>query len=548
MHLPIEAYPGFEAYWLAGSVSVRGTLEVNEGYVKLDARLIDKMDNRDMGLHLEAAYPFEPAPLLPPRRKYKLRQALQADPLSVYDLNIEKYVGDTFPEEVFAMRNLEELWIGGQARVDVKHFPVELTELIQLRSLMWYSGQLESVPDEIGNLELLEVLSINHQPNLTGLPDSIGTLSKLTEVNFDYLNLRRLPTGLADLPDLRKLSARGNNFQDLPQALGQILDVKVDRKYVKYYQDTGYKSANPRPIRQEPYRLAHYPELYDQAARELPKVPKLSTWHDFILDATRVAIRLIEVDGPAELPLGASRYGGAPDLPIGVPHPAAANGEYHVFHCQLNCADLAPHQDYLPRDGMLYFFVNNEEYASDPTVIYAPGKPSLKRYVYPDDAQFTEPHLENELYRAFQVDFAAAISLPSTYSLSNYGEGRYPERKERFQESGYGSEDDYYRQLELLDGGVQALAKLLDSPSPGDYGVGATHHGINDHVFTQHESPEEQAAARYGGEPGEWLVLLKLESLGDFQFWDAGTLTYCIHKKDLAINDFSRVHASIESS
>jgi uncharacterized protein YwqG len=69
-------------------------------------------------------------------------------------------------------------------------------------------------------------------------------------------------------------------------------------------------------------------------------------------------------------------------------------------------------------------------------------------------------------------------------------------------------------------------------------------------VFTQHESPEEQAAEARGGTHDEWMVLLTLGSEGKvgFQFGDAGTLTFCIHKQDLAVADFSNVVLSTESS
>ncbi len=73
---------------------------------------------------------------------------------------------------------------------------------------------------------------------------------------------------------------------------------------------------------------------------------------------------------------------------------------------------------------------------------------------------------------------------------------------------------------------------------------------MNTHVFTQHESPEEQASRERGGLPAEWINLLMLCSDGNpgFCFWDAGTLTFSIHDKDLALGDFSRVLWSLESS
>jgi uncharacterized protein YwqG len=73
---------------------------------------------------------------------------------------------------------------------------------------------------------------------------------------------------------------------------------------------------------------------------------------------------------------------------------------------------------------------------------------------------------------------------------------------------------------------------------------------MNAHVFTQHENPQEQASREKGGLPQEWVNLLTLASddKPGFCFWDAGTFTFSIHEKDLALGDFSRVHWSLESS
>ena len=77
-----------------------------------------------------------------------------------------------------------------------------------------------------------------------------------------------------------------------------------------------------------------------------------------------------------------------------------------------------------------------------------------------------------------------------------------------------------------------------------------TDHLINGHTFTQHESPQEQAANELRGRPCEWIPLLKLgwDNKVGFCFWDAGTLTFCIHQEDLRRWDFSKVHVSLESS
>ena len=75
-------------------------------------------------------------------------------------------------------------------------------------------------------------------------------------------------------------------------------------------------------------------------------------------------------------------------------------------------------------------------------------------------------------------------------------------------------------------------------------------HHMNGYTFTQHESPQEQAAAVFTGSPEEWVPLLQVgyDDRVWFCFWDAGTLTFCIHQEDLRRNDFSRVHVSLETS
>ncbi len=73
---------------------------------------------------------------------------------------------------------------------------------------------------------------------------------------------------------------------------------------------------------------------------------------------------------------------------------------------------------------------------------------------------------------------------------------------------------------------------------------------MNGYVFTQKESPQERAARAKGGWPEEWIVLLALghDNNTRFNFWDAGTLYFVIHKVDLANLDFSNVYCGLESS
>jgi uncharacterized protein YwqG len=69
----------------------------------------------------------------------------------------------------------------------------------------------------------------------------------------------------------------------------------------------------------------------------------------------RDSLRLQEVDG--DLPLGASRVGGVPDLPPAMKWPRSHAGPL-AFLAQIDLAEIAPldREQLLPRQGTLYFF------------------------------------------------------------------------------------------------------------------------------------------------------------------------------------------------
>jgi uncharacterized protein YwqG len=231
-----------------------------------------------------------------------------------------------------------------------------------------------------------------------------------------------------------------------------------------------------------------------------------------ILRAAREAIS-IETTTPEDYSLpGTSRFGGWPDLPD-ISHFPTTDELYWTFLAQLNLADLAPLNRYLPRQGLLSFFVNATDFP-DGKVLFHPGDPRKLTTVRhrgeedmhsPDDDYSKKPH---------RLRFERFCSLPH-YLQNKYGD----DANEKAYET------------------CKALSPNCD-------------HHINGHVFTQHESPQEQAAEKLRGQPDEWIPLLQLgwDSKVGFCFWDAGTLTFCIHQQDLRRHDFTRIHTSIESS
>lgn len=68
----------------------------------------------------------------------------------------------------------------------------------------------------------------------------------------------------------------------------------------------------------------------------------------------------------AEIPVGASKFGGHPDLPEGFEWPCREDGRPLLFLCQFNLTEVAPCDldGKLPREGMLYFFYDVQQIPS----------------------------------------------------------------------------------------------------------------------------------------------------------------------------------------
>lgn len=545
-----KRFSGFEVYGFPNEARFYGTIDVQEGYVHINGELRPEYEGNEGVVPIEIVKHFDPKPLLPERESLTLEEALKRDPLEVYDLRIGKSTFGSFPEKVLSFKNLESLWIGGQANLDCETLPDAFYQLTSLHTVQIYGGfkhsTLKLLSPKISQLTHLEELTIQ-AANLIEIPQEIGLLSGLRSISFRSNQLTTLPEDIGHLPHLRELDIENNRFQKLPKSLLNIPSVKVDRRYKKLYMDTAYKSKNPNPVEGSLFDLTRYPREREQLANEIDKNEEVKAFKDFLLGTARMATYLVPDNDLQEIPLGTSKVGGAPDLPEDWAHPADKNGVLYLFHAQINCEEAAPFQSYLPRTGMLYFFVSDEEHVDKTIVLYAKEFSQLKRHEYNEETEFTDPDFDDNYRKAVAVKFANAVSLPSTYNLYHHGEERFP-KYAGYLENLKKDDAAYGRFEDRVTGFVE---QLLEKHEPigykGPYWNFRTH-SLNAYVFTQHESPEEQAAARFGGEPGEWMVLLNMESIGEFSFWDAGTLTYCIHKKDLAIADFSRIHSSIESS
>lgn len=440
---------------------------------------------------------------------------------------------DRFPEEVLAFTAIESL-ILDYASTDHARFtelPEAIGTLQQLTRLDLSNTSVRHLPDAIGQLRQLRHLAMS-PGMLTSVSEQIAQLPHLERLDLAYNQLTSLPEAIGHMPSLKALKLSGNAFTSLPASIDRIENLQVDVRYLPLFRDMRYRpeievatSAEPFLARSSP---AHAAMLHDGLARH-----GLLDHEPLLLRHARQALRWRTTEPDAPPVLGGTRFGGAPDLPPGLPYPTTDGKPWH-FYAQLDLDAIAGLQSWLPRTGRLYFFAESQDPSDGVRVLHDTSpRASLAPHAWGPEVDSVDDIDVSRAYKGYRAVVDATVSLPILYN----GHDRYT------------GEDAGLMEIHGDDALSDTYAELADelafSPD-NQHGV----HLQNAFVFTQHESPEEQSVALQRGSPGEWVVLLRLGSdqHPGFEFWDAGTLTFTIHRKDLALGDFSRVLAFIESS
>ncbi|TXI46372.1 MAG: DUF1963 domain-containing protein [Lysobacter sp.] len=534
-----------------GGVDFFGTLRVEAGWLALEGAIGFGTDapEYDEVMPISVRKRFEPLPLIPPRRTLSLEEALATPPDEVFELQIADARAETLSETIRPFAKLERLGIAFHRAGPCgapQALPPVLFEFERLHTLYLtaYGEVFDALPPEIAALTRLEELGLSGL-GLTKVSDALISLPRLERLNLDYNRLTTLPERIGDMPGLRELSIRGNRFVSLPKNLANIPKLDVDHPKRALFQDVGYRSKNAASIDESLFDLSRHPALGARLEKALDTVSDDVQLKRMALECSTYALYAESESVAAPVPLGGSKTGGAPHLPVDVAHPMDRNGLLSLFLAQIDLAEIAHLQPWLPRRGMLYFFVDDTQYAEDATVLYVDrAREDLAIYAYGASTRWRDSDLDiDNLPAEYALRFSAGVSVPNFYNIGGHAAARHPQWGGLFDEE---ETDDVGRiRIERF---CDAMIEFDDTL--GDRGLKphARAHSIGAQVFTQHESPQEQAAAAMGGFAHEWMNLLCLESVGDFCFWDAGTLTFSVHKRDLAVADFARVVATIESS
>ncbi|WP_162145221.1 DUF1963 domain-containing protein [Chthoniobacter flavus] len=442
----------------------------------------------------------------------------------------------TFPESILSLSNLRSLSIGNSSlgalpekisgldkleelslsQNSLERIPQSIGRLTQLQRLGLSYNKLEELPESLGNLGALVWLFLDVN-RLRQVPESIGELARLKSLSLNCNDLRTIPESICRLTSLERLSIERNPLESLPGCLSTmgIETISIEAEKRPLFMDWTYQPSDQPPrialtdmkLFVEPASPFHAPLL---AATESYGAGEFAP---LILGLAREAVRIDSTVPDDYSRPGNSRLGGFPDLSDSELFPRDEEGRYWIFLAQLNLEDLASLNTYLPRAGLLSFFIESTESLKARVLFFEGDVRELKTIRHAGGEAMTDD-TDDYTQSPYGVKFQRFVSLPHCP----------PEEMES------GEAPDTYEKIRELSKG-------------GD-------HYINGYTFTQHESPQEQAANELRGKPEEWVPLLQLgwdDKVG-FCFWDAGTVTFTIHREDLRRGDFSRVHASLETS
>lgn len=431
------------------------------------------------------------------------------------ELNIGNSGVEELPADISRLEHLESL---GLSQNELRSVSDSLFELVNLKVLNLSYNRLESLPDGIGDLANLEILFLGSN-KLRQLPQRIGELSRLKTLDLNYNSLVTLPESICDLRSLETFYLDSNEFESLPGCMARFTGIRaftIEASKRQLFMDWTYVPAEDiEPwIALEEMQFMVSPGSEEHAAllNVLEEEEDLEGLANLILKRARNAVTL-ETTGPDDYTeKGRSRLGGFPDLPSESDFPRT-DGLYWIFLGQLNLEQLAPFNNYLPCTGLLSFFLESTESLNPRVLFYEGDMEALTTVRHGGGDEMTDGY-DDYTDKPYQVRFARTFSVP-------------------------------YQPPEELESDEQ-----MDAYQDAGSLFAERKHLINGHTFTQHETPQEQAANAAGGAPKEWIELLKLaydHNVG-FCFWDAGTLTFCIHQEDLRRADFSNVRVSLESS
>ena len=283
---------------------------------------------------------------------------------------------------------------------------------------------------------------------------------------------------------------------------------------------------------------------------------------------SKPCLAIVDIQQQKKQPLGASKFGGLPDLPDNLAWPIIEEDpeydfdpEAFAFISQINLADLPPNQAYLdlPEDGWLYFFVDDAAQPVDCRVLYAPGSAKLRPRNFPKNHKVAG-HLHESI--SF-IDNVCGDITQTTYRQCSM---RFAEtfHVNVWHDDFHDLPEDVFRDIHTQDFLPDYTSKLFGDQSNWDRDARYTAYfhsiGRTGFHYIYHRGPDEiknldeddivhlkdwhARREHHEAEVQKWKPLIRIGSHFDalFLWFDAGHLEFFIHEDDLKNRDFSNVY------
>ena len=140
-------------------------------------------------------------------------------------------------------KSQKELYFAYEKASPSPQIPLELFDMINLETLeiSWHPS-LE-IPEEFGNLTKLKSLEFHYSHIIKALPQSIGQLRQLEDIQLIDCKLTTLPEEFGKLSELSNLNLQENNLKQMPSCIGSLRNLKAlylfenELKYFPFYRN-----------------------------------------------------------------------------------------------------------------------------------------------------------------------------------------------------------------------------------------------------------------------------------------------------------------------
>lgn len=278
--------------------------------------------------------------------------------------------------------------------------------------------------------------------------------------------------------------------------------------------------------------------------RDILQRNDLAQWADLLLAESRPAVQITTQPllDDRLIPVGASKFGGSPDVPSGFMWPEW-NGKPLTFLAQFRLSDVAQYdpEHALPSSGMLYFFyeIDEQPWGYDPAheggavVLFHPDEmDTFYRYLHPRAAGDL---LDIEPLPASTAHFSSQLMLPATERALNSLATQLSETEyERYDDDVLG---------EIISDRPDVWHHMLGYPDEIQNDMQLECQLVTNGLYVGDSSGYRDRRRRLL-ETGaaDWRLLLQLdtdENIG-VEWGDSGRLYFWIRNADLQACDFSQ--------